>query len=83
MKDYADKSFGFQETVKLKIKRGHYRYTGNIDYVKLGKPIFNSLCKRWGSYSIQWYFTTEDNIKYFDGEEWHRTSLNEVLNHIA
>ena len=39
--------------------------------IRIKKEEFEGLCKDFGIYGIDWYFTTGGGLKWFDKEGWH------------
>lgn len=86
----VDASFGFSDTIELKINypaESTYHQQKGIKYdtIILGRPIYKYLCRQFGSYSFSWYFIYPDLlVKYFDYEadEWKADYLTDILKEV-
>lgn len=83
----VDASFGFKTVAKCEIiypAESTYHQQRGIKYdtIMLGRPIYDYLCKRFGSYSFSWYFIYPDaTVKYFDykANEWRADNLLDLI----
>lgn len=42
--------------------------------ITLSDKKYQELCSEFGTFSVDWYFTETEAIKYYDGKEWHYES---------
>lgn len=85
--DAVDGSFGFKKVIRCEIKypvESTYHQQRGIKYneVILARPMYEELCRRFGTYSFGWYFIYPDlTVKYFDYKhnEWKAGGLLDLL----